>query len=85
MARHDRLAAYFDDGIFFAYPASPWLRGCNENANGLLRQYFPKGADLHQYSLDELTRVEQLLNTRPRKRLGWRTPADAFAATVTGS
>ncbi len=43
MAHHDRLADYFGDGIFFAYPASPWLRGCNENANGLLRQYFPKG------------------------------------------
>jgi hypothetical protein len=42
MAHHDRLADYFGDGIFFAYPAGPWLRGCNENANGLLRQYFPR-------------------------------------------
>jgi len=83
MAHHDRLADYFRDGIFFAYPASPWLRGCNEN--GLLRQYFPKGTDLRQHSLDELARVEHLLNSRPRKRLGWRTPTEVFTTNVTGS
>jgi len=85
MAHHDRLADYFGDGIFFAYPASPWLRGCNENANGLLRQYFPKGTDLRQHSVDELARVEHLLNSRPRKHLGWRTPAEVFTSNVAGS
>ena len=85
MAHHNRLADYFGDGIFFAYPASPWLRGCNENANGLLRQYFPKGTDLRQHSLDDLARVEHLLNSRPRKRLGWRTPTEVFTTSMTGS
>lgn len=85
MARHDQLAGFFADGIFFAYPASPWLRGCNENANGLLRQYFPKRTDLAAHDANELARVETLLNTRPRKRLGWRTPAQIFATDLANS
>lgn len=82
MARHDLLAEYFADGIFFAHPGSPWLRGTNENTNGLLRQYFTKGSDLRAFSAADLRAVEQRLNERPRKRLGWRSPAQAMAAEL---
>jgi IS30 family transposase len=74
MACHDLLAEHFADGIFFAHPASPWLRGTNENTNGLLRQYFPKGSDLQRFTAADLRTVERRLNDRPRKRLGWRCP-----------
>jgi IS30 family transposase len=83
MAHHDRLAEHFTDGIYFAPPASPWLRGTNENTNGLLRQYFPKRTDLRTYSPEDLADAEQRLNNRPRKILGWRTPADVFTAGLT--
>jgi transposase, IS30 family len=78
MARHDELADLFRDGIFFAHPASPWMRGTNENINGLLRQYFPKGTDLRVHGLEVLTAVEDRLNNRPRKILGWATPTEIF-------
>jgi transposase, IS30 family len=84
MARHDRIAPYFADGIFFAYPASPWQRGSNENANGLLRQYLPKRTDLNLHDLEALARIEERLNTRPRKRFGWASPADVFAPALAG-
>jgi transposase, IS30 family len=82
MTCHDLLAEYFADGIFFAHPGSPWLRGTNENTNGLLRPYFAKGSDLRAFSLADLRAVEERLNDRPRKRLGWRSPAQAMAAEL---
>ncbi len=84
MACHHLLEEYFADGIFFAPPASPWLRGTNENTNGLLRQYFPKGSDLRAFTLADLRAVEQRINSRPRKRLAWRSPARVMEAELAG-
>ena len=78
MAQHESLALSAGIRIFFADPHSPWQRGSNENTNGLLRQYFPKGTDLSAHSKNALQAVALALNTRPRKTLGWKTPAEAF-------
>jgi IS30 family transposase len=64
--------------VYFADPRSPWQRGTNENTNGLLRQYFPKGTDLARWRAEEIEAVADALNHRPRRILGWRTPAEAL-------
>jgi IS30 family transposase len=78
MAFHARIAAAADLEIYFCDPHSPWQRGSNENTNGLLRQYFPKGTDLSVRSREHLDAVAAQLNSRPRKTLGWKTPAQAL-------
>jgi transposase, IS30 family len=78
MSNHVEIAAATDLDIYFCDPHSPWQRGSNENTNGLLRQYFPKSTDLSGYHPDYLEYVANQLNTRPRKRLGWLTPAEAL-------
>ncbi len=78
MANHVQITLATDVAIYFCDPASPWQRGTNENTNGLLRQYFPKGTDLSGYHPDYLRFVADELNDRPRKRLGWKTPKEAL-------
>ena len=79
MQQHTRIAVAADCEIFFCDPHSPWQRPSNENTNGLLRQYFPKGTDLSAHSPQHLQQVADRLNGRPRKVLGWKTPAEALA------
>ena len=79
MSGHRQIAVAADCEIFFADPHSPWQRGSSENTNGLLRQYFPKGTDLSAHSAQRLAEVAGELNGRPRKTLGWKTPAEALA------
>jgi len=78
MAEHERLAQRLAIRVFFADPHSPWQRGTNENTNGLLRQYLPKGTDLSGYTQRELNAIALRLNTRPRKCLNWATPLEVF-------
>lgn len=78
MAQHVQLRVDSGLQIYFCDPRSPWQRGTNENTNGLLRQYFPKGTDLGDVTVHDLNAVAHTLNTRPRKTLGWRTPVEAL-------
>jgi IS30 family transposase len=79
MAEHARLRVDHDLDVYFCDPHSPWQRGTNENTNGLLRQYLPRGVDFGQFDREDLDDIAATLNGRPRKTLQWRTPAEAFA------
>ena len=82
MAGHKHFTLATDIKVYFCDPHNPWQRGTNENTNGLLRQYFPKGIDLAAYSQAELNAVARKLNTRPRKTLNYETPAERFSQSV---
>jgi len=85
MSKHASFSVATDVKVYFCDPSSPWQRGTNENTNGLLRQYFPKGADLSDVTQSQLNKVALRLNQRPRKTLGFKTPADKLRACVAPS
>ena len=82
MAEHKRFTIATDVNVYFCDPQSPWQRGTNENTNRLLRQYFPKGTNLSEYSQSDLNKIALRLNQRPRKTLGFQAPADKLQAVL---
>ncbi len=82
MAQHVQFAVDTGVQVYFCDPNSPWQRGTNENTNGLLRQYFPKGTDMSQLTQHDLDQAAYSLNTRPRQTLNWITPSDKLAETL---
>jgi IS30 family transposase len=82
MVNHLRFSRETGVPVYFAEARSPWQRGSNENTNGLLRQYLPKGSDLRVHSEVDLDAIAQALNERPRQALGWKTPSEALTAVV---
>jgi IS30 family transposase len=85
LAQHQEITPQTATSVFFCEPHSPWQRGSNENMNGLLRDYFPKGSDLSAVTAADLERVALEVNQRPRKTLGWNRPADLFTTALTGA
>ena len=83
LARHARITAETGISVYFADPHAPWQRGSNENINGLLREYLPKGTDLSPYTAAQLQHIEDELNDRPRKRFGWHTPREELDKLLT--
>lgn len=81
-AEHERLAAATALHVYFATPYCAWQRGTNENTNGLLRQFFPKGSDMAHVPVKRFEKVQHLLNNRPRKRLGYRTPLEILSSRL---
>ncbi len=82
MAQHVQFSVDTGVEVFFCDPNSPWQRGTNENTNGLLRQYFPKGTDMSKLTQDDLDQAAYSLNTRPRQTLNWMTPSDKLAEAL---
>jgi IS30 family transposase len=85
MSEHRAFTIATDMKVYFCEPGSPWQRGTNENTNGLLRQYFPRGTDLSEHTADELQAVADELNDRPRKALDWNSPAERITALLNAS
>ena len=84
MARHKQFTIATDVPVYFCDPHSPWQRGSNENTNGLLRQYLPKGTDLSVHTAEDLTAIAAELNDRPRKTLGWLKPDEVIGPLLSG-
>ena len=78
MAQHKMFTKQTDIQVFFCHPYASWERGTNENTNGLIRDFWPKGTDFTQLSKYQIKKVQKLLNERPRKVLNWKTPAEVF-------
>ena len=84
MAEHAKFTVVTGCDLFFCDPHAPWQRGTNENTNGLVRDFYPKGTNFNRVSDEELAETERLLNIRPRKTLGWATPGEMLGELITG-